>query len=128
MADLVDIINRHGVTLHSFADDTQLYLHSCHEDITMAATWLKECIMDVCRWMSANRLKLNTKKTELLWSGSRHSISQLGGYGPSIQLGADTVPACDHVRLLGVIIWADFSLDRHVSVISSASFYWLRQV
>jgi len=84
--------------------------------------------MDVCRWMSANRLKLNTKKTELLWSGSRHSISQLRGYGPSIQLGADTVPACDHVRLLGVIIWADFSLDRHVSVISSASFYWLRQV
>ena len=75
MADLVDIINRHGVTLHSFADDTQLYLHSCHEDITTAATWLKECIMDVCRWMSANRLKLNTDKTELLWTGSRQRIS-----------------------------------------------------
>ena len=77
--------------------------------------------------MSANRLKLNTDKTELLWTGSRHSISQLHGHGPSIQLGADTVPACDHVRLLGVIISADLSLDRHVSVVSSAFFYWLRQ-
>ena len=25
VADLVDIVGRHGVTLHSFADDTQLY-------------------------------------------------------------------------------------------------------
>jgi len=49
-------------------------------------------------------------------------------HGPSIQLGADTVPACDHVRLLGVIISADLSLDRHVSIVSSASFYWLRQL
>ena len=62
---LTDIINRHGVTLDSFADDTQLYLHCCCEDITMAATWL-ECIIDVGRWMSTNRLKLNMDKTELL--------------------------------------------------------------
>ena len=61
-------------------------------------------------------------------TGSRHSISQLHGHGPSIQLGADTVPACDHVWLLGVIISADLSLDRHVSIVSSASFYWLRQL
>ena len=84
--------------------------------------------MDIGRWMSANRLKLNTDKTELLRTGSRHNISQLDGYGPCIQLGADTVPACDHVWLLGVIISADLSLDRHVSVVSSASFYWLRQL
>jgi len=30
--------------------------------------------------------------------------------------------------LLGVIISADLSLDRHVSVVSSAPFYWLRQL
>ena len=127
LADLADIINRHSVTLHSFADDTQLYLHCCREDITTATTRLKECIMDVGRWMSANRLKLNTDKTELLWTGSRHSISQLDGYVPSIQLGSDTVPACNHVQLLGVIISADLSLDCHVSIVSSAS-YWLQQL
>jgi len=47
---------------------------------------------------------------------------------PSVQLGADTVPACDHVQLLVVIISADLSLDRQVSVVSSASFYWLWQL
>ena len=75
VADLADIVNRHGVTLYSFADDTQLYLHCCREDITTAATRLKECIVDVGRWMFANRLKLNTDKTELLWTRSRHHIS-----------------------------------------------------
>jgi len=92
------------VTLHSFADDMQLYLHCCHEDITTAATRLKDCIIDVGHWMSTNRLKLNTDKTELLWTGSRHSISQLHGHGPSIQLGADTVPACDHVS----VAWSNY--------------------
>jgi len=43
------LTDRHGVTLHSFANDTQLYLHSCREDITTAATRLKECIIDVGR-------------------------------------------------------------------------------
>jgi len=70
VADLADIINRHGVTLHSFADDTQLYLHCCREDVTTAATRLKECIVDVCRWMSADRLRLNAGRTGLLWTGS----------------------------------------------------------
>ena len=64
---------RHGVTLHSFADDTQLYLH-CHcEDTIAAAAQLTDCVVNVSHWMTANRLKLNKDKTELLWTGSRHS-------------------------------------------------------
>ena len=66
MADLVDIVDRHGVTLHSFADDTQLYLHCHREDTTAAAAQLTDCVVDVSRWMTANRLRLNTDKTELL--------------------------------------------------------------
>jgi len=109
VADLADIINRHSVTLHSFADDTQLYLHCCREDITTAATRLKECIMDVVRWMSANRLTLNTDKTELLWTGSRHSISQLHGRGPSIQLGV-TMAAATRLKecIIDVVRWMSY--------------------
>ena len=33
-ADLVDIAEKHGVTIHSFADDTQLYLHCGRDEIT----------------------------------------------------------------------------------------------
>jgi len=128
VADLADIVNCHGVTLHSFANDTQLYLHCLRVDVAAAATQLKMCIADISQWMSANRLKLNIDKTELLWAGSRRSVSQFEGHGPAIQLGADTVLPCDHVRLLGVIISDDLSLDGHASAVSVTSFYWLRQL
>jgi len=47
VADLVDIVGRHGVTLHSFADDTQLYLHCHRDDTTAAAAQLTDCVVDV---------------------------------------------------------------------------------
>ena len=79
--------------------------------------------------MSANRLKLNADKTELLWVGSRHKLATFGGCAPSLdQLGADVIRASDHVRLLGVIIAADLSLDRHVSSVCKTCFFWLRQL
>jgi len=73
--------------------------------------------------MSANRLKLNADKTEILWVGPKCTLSQLDG---CMQFGADTTVASDHVCLLGVTITADLSLDQHVSGISATSFYWLR--
>jgi len=52
--------------------------------------------------MSANHLKLNADKIVMLWAGTKHSLSLLGGCGPSLQLGEgeDTVTASEHVRLL----------------------------
>jgi len=70
--------------------------------------------------MSANCLKLNPEKTELLWSGSRHSLRKLGGCGPTIKLDTDTIKASDHVRLLGVIMSSDLSLEKHASVVTAA--------
>ena len=78
--------------------------------------------------MSANRLKLNADKTELLWAGSKHSQALLGSCGPPLRLGADTITASDQVCLLGVTIASDLSLNQHVSNLSSSCFYWLRQL
>ena len=77
--------------------------------------------------MSANRLKLNTDKTELLWVGPRHSLSQHGPF-PVLKLGLDLITSSDYVRLLGAMITSDLNLDRHVSVVSASCFYWLQQL
>ena len=73
--------------------------------------------------MSANRLKLNADKTELLWAGSKHGQSSLGSKGLSLQIDSDTVTASDHVRVLGVTFSADLSLDKHVSSIMCIMFF-----
>jgi len=72
--------------------------------------------------------KLNTDKTELLWAASKFSHAPLGNLGPSLQLGIDTVTASDHVRVLGVTFSCDPSLEKHVSIVCSTCFYWLRQL
>ena len=119
-ADLAAIAEKHDVFLHAFADETQLYLYCRRTNTASAAAWLEQCITDVGHWMPANRLKLNTDKTELLWVGSRHSLSQQDGCLPVLQLGSDSIVARDHVRLLGVTLSSDLSFDRHVSIVSAA--------
>ena len=98
---------------------------------------LENCIDDVSHWMSANRLKLNADKTELLWAGSRHGPAVLGSAGPSLQLKTETVMASDQVRVLGVTMSSLFlerSRDRSSTSSTSSTnicatcFYWLRQL
>ena len=59
-----------GVGAHSYADDSQLYLHCLAADQSTAALRLAECIERVEGWMKSNRLKLNSDKTQFSWLGS----------------------------------------------------------
>ena len=72
--------------------------------------------------MSANRLKLNADKTELLFASSGHCCAALNGSYPMLKLGADTAVARSHFRLLGVDISLDLSVDRHVSRVCEGCF------
>ena len=69
MADLADVVQNCHVNFHSFADYSQIYLHCQLSGVPSAVRKLEDCISEVGHWMSANRLKLNTDKTELLWIG-----------------------------------------------------------
>ena len=71
---------------------------------------------------------LNPDKTDLFWAGSTYSQTLLGSSGLSLQLDSDTIMASDHVRVLGVTLWCDLSLDKHVSKVCAQSFFWLRQL
>ena len=87
---------------------------------------LERCITDMDYWMSANRLKLNMDKTELMWAGTRYNMSMLNDSGPSLQLNNVTVNASQHVRVLGVHFASDLSLEKHVSSVSAICFYHLQ--
>jgi len=67
-------------------------------------------------------------KTELLWTGTKHSLSLLDGCGPSLCLEEDTITPSEHVRVLGVTISSDLGLNKHVSNVCAAGFFRLRQL
>jgi len=101
-ADLANKALEHDIKFHGYADKTQLCVYCRPEEIAATTPKLECCITDMDSWMSANRLKLNMDKTELLWAGTRYNMSMLNVSGPSLQLNNVTVNASQHVRVLGV--------------------------
>jgi len=53
--------------------------------------------------------------TELLWAGSRRCCLTLGNRGPTSQLGEDTIIPINDVKVLGVTLSSDLTMDKHVS-------------
>ena len=93
---------------------TQNYTYCDSNSIVQSVTMLQQCFAAIGKWMSANRLKLNGDKTELLWTGSRHSLRELSSNGPSLVLGADDIDVASVTRLLGVWITSDVFLGKHI--------------
>jgi len=69
-ADLLQLIVGHGLQPHLYAGDMQIYGSSSLVAVQQLQEQLSVCIGDVAMWMFSNRFKLNTSKTELLWSVS----------------------------------------------------------
>ena len=66
---LKELISRHSISRHGFADDTQLYnllprTNALARDAVIRK--MEKCVSDVRGWMCKNKLKLNDDKTECL--------------------------------------------------------------
>ena len=53
MADLADFVGERQVNFHSFADDSQTYVHCLTIDVDKVVCQLEGCITEVGHWMSA---------------------------------------------------------------------------
>jgi len=66
---LVDIARKYGLRVHTYADDTQLYISFKPLDpnsLPAKINVIQACFLEIKKWMSDNLLKLNGEKTEFL--------------------------------------------------------------
>ena len=71
-APLTQIIDEHsGINYAMYADDIQLYVTFNSDGRDEAMTKLHECLKDIKLWSSANRLKLNERKSEFIHISSQ---------------------------------------------------------
>jgi Reverse transcriptase (RNA-dependent DNA polymerase) len=75
-AELEDVAAGMGVSILIYADDTQLYVHYKPSGMIYVVTRLEQCIDRVDKWMAASRLKLNLKKSEVIWVGSARTLQK----------------------------------------------------
>ena len=123
-----DIIQRHGLSHHSYADDTQLYMTMDHSnnDWRDGLARIELCVSEIREWMNQNMLKLNDDKTELIVFASKYKQDLYNDL--SITIGDTVVDCSSQVRDLGVIFDRVLSLRQHVSCTSRACRFHLRSI
>ncbi len=66
-APIGNIVRKHGLSHHLYADDTQLYISFDLDDVDGAVGRVEACIAEVAVWMETNKLMLNDGKTEAIF-------------------------------------------------------------
>ena len=66
---IFEIVDKHNLEIHCYADDSQLYFSFCPNNIANQEATLarvERCIEDIRDWMLNDKLKLNDDKTEFI--------------------------------------------------------------
>ena len=80
---LSDVIQRHGLSHHSYADDTQLYMTMDHSNNNWrdGLAHIQLCVSAIKEWMNNNMLKLNDNKTEhIVLAPSKKAYKRWSGH------------------------------------------------
>ena len=123
------LILQHDVQHKCYADDTQKYLSFCLKDekaLNSAIIQLQRSLGEVQLWMSANMLKMNTGKTELIIFAPRCHLQNLKDI--SLNVDSIAVQPTQEVDNLGVIFDSALSMEKQINAVSSTCYYHIRRI
>ncbi|KAF7648737.1 hypothetical protein LDENG_00152550 [Lucifuga dentata] len=108
MLPLGQIVQRHNISFHFYADDTQIYFPLRPGDFN-SLVHILDCLKDINCWMAHNFLQLNGSESEIIIFGSPSSCDFISnGLGP---LSINVKPSA---RNLGVNLDCDLTFEPYV--------------
>ena len=124
--DLSRVVANHGLILHQYADDCQIYTNTPVDDGAAAIDQFFRCLDDVEAWMNSSRLRLNPAKTQVLWLGSKYQLLKLNIQ--DVPVLSTSVRVVDSACDLGVVIESGLTMSDHVTAVCRSAYYQLRQL
>ena len=95
-----------------YADDTHLTFAS--DDMDTVELALNRDLESVNRWFIANKLTLNTTKTEFMLIGSRQKLKTISRF-PSLSINDNPIDQVTTTKSLGVYIDENLSWGNHIN-------------
>ena len=121
------IIDSHSIIHNSFADDLKLQMSAPPDRISELLHSMQSCISDVKAWATANMLRLNDNKTELMLVTSKRT-KHLHSLPTSITIGNAQIPFKKSVKNLGFTLDCHLTMNAHVSNIARTCYIELRRL
>ena len=123
---LEKIIQRHNISFHFYADDTQLYLSFDPSEAQAAVAKLDHCLSDIRDWMAANFLKLNDDKTELVLIGHPKRLAKIHDF--ELSVGSNKVKPSPCARSLGVYFDSSLSFKPFIQKTAATATFHIRSL
>ena len=117
----------HTIIHHSFTDDLQLQMSAPPDRISELLHSMQSCISVVKAWATANMLKLNDSKTELMLVTTKRS-KHLHNLPTSITIGNAQIPFKQSVKKFGFTLDSHLTMNAHVSNIARTCYFELRRL
>ena len=107
----------HSIIHHSFSDDLQLQMSAPPDGISELIHSMQSCISDVKAWATANMLKLDDNKSELMIVTSNRT-KHLHDLPTSITIGNAQIPFKHSVKNLSFTLDCHLTMNAHVTNIA----------
>ena len=110
---LSNIIKKHNLQYHTYADDTQIYIQ-CKDNvksINEAVSKLENCIREASDWMKQNLPKINEDKTEFIIFSNKSQTKDW----QSLSVGNNYITLSDCIQILGITLDSKMTLTKHIS-------------
>ena len=123
---VADILKKHDIMYHCYADDTQIYLSCSLDDLGAAKKKMEQCIAEIRSWMASNYLRLNDDKTEIVFIGRKSLVSKVGTV--SLEIGDSVIQSSTKARNIGMIVDNVLNLKSHINQMCKGAWFHLRNI